>query len=80
MGSSLNLNDFERIFKKHGVEIERTHGNHLKLEKILNGKKRIFIVAMESGKKIKDVYVKKARRRFDLLPKNGVSDHDFFST
>ena len=49
---------------------------HAKLEKVIAGKKVMYPVAV-NRKKVKYIYVKKARRRFKLLPEDGVSDEDF---
>ena len=75
----MRLNDFRRKFKKFGVTVtnKKTPGSHnLKLEKVIDGRTYMFPVSVK-GKHVHDVYVKKARRRFKLLPEDGVSNDDF---
>ena len=80
MGSPLSYGDFWRKFRAFGVEVTRcrSKASHLKMTKVIGGKPTIYI-AVEKRREVADVYVQKARKRFRLRPKDGVSDKDFAS-
>ena len=78
MASDMPYRDFARKFRHYGVQIT-THkrGSHVDLRKVINGEARYYPVPLKSGRWVKSPYVRKARRTFDLLPENGVSDEQF---
>jgi hypothetical protein len=71
MPPSLALSDFKRKMKHFGVTIEPSGSGHYKLTKRIGNVNRVYIVATESGRFVKDVYV---RKTFELTPAHGVSD------
>jgi hypothetical protein len=75
MGSEMPIHDFMRKFKHYGVAT-RHASKHAMLEKTINGVRVLFPVAVKHNK-VDALYVHKARRRFGLLPKDGVSDKEF---
>jgi len=46
------------------------------MEKVIEGKRCLYHVPVK-GKKVKHFYINKARRRFRLLPEDGVSHEEF---
>ena len=76
----LSYGDFCRKFRAFGVKVTRcrSKASHLKMTKVIDGKPTIYI-AVEKKRKVADVYVQKARRRFRLRREDGVSDRDFAS-
>ena len=79
MSGPVSLRDFIRWFQRHGIKIEPCgSGSHYKLSGIVDGHRRIYIIATESGRRVKHVYVDKARKTFKLTQADGVSDQDFF--
>lgn len=78
MGSPINLTEFRRRFCKYGVEFS-SGGKHLKMRREIGGVVYTFPLPTMGGRRVKDIYEKKARRRFKLLPKDGVSNEDFYS-
>ncbi len=75
MGSPLSLNDFMRKFRAYGVNLEK-RGSHLIMTKDIEGKKVMYVAVFHKNK-VQHVYVRKARRRFRLLPEHNVTDKDF---
>ena len=75
MGGEIAFHDFKRKFEHFGVNV--SHGSkHVHLEKTIKGERVPYTVAVKQHK-VDDLYVHKARRRFKLLPEDGVSDEDF---
>ncbi len=81
MGNSpVALRDFRRWFERHQVVIEPSgRGSHLKLTRKIQNRLHIYIIATESGRRVKWVYVEKARKALKLTADDGFSDDDFFS-
>lgn len=75
MAKSHRYNDFKKWFEKQGVSVERTSGTHIKMRKKIGGKARIYIVVAKHGRMVMNLYLQKARRRFQL---DKISDDDFF--
>jgi hypothetical protein len=80
MGKSrLKLNDLRRILRSFGVDEDTSRGK---------GGHTLFYKQFEDGRYSYPIpnksdalpcYVKGARKKFRLLPKDGVSDEDFYS-
>jgi len=75
MPSPVTILKFLRLFERQGVTIE-IKGSHVKMRKVIDGQ-TVHYVAVVHGKRVDTVYVKKARKAFRLLPKDGVSDGEF---
>jgi hypothetical protein len=44
----------------------------------IGSKFRIYVIPLEHGKQVRDVYLKKARKALRLTEQNGVRDAEFF--
>ena len=77
MASPMSWRVFKRKFARYGVEIgPPRRGSHHKLRKVIDREVRTYTVPVSKGK-VDAVYVKAARKAFDLLPEKNVSDEDF---
>lgn len=78
MPGPLPVHDFERKFRAYGVKLSRSKRKptHIKMRKRI-GAQVVIYVAVEAGGGVDNLYVRKARRRFKLLPADGVSDKEF---
>lgn len=75
----LKLRNFLRIFRAYNIEIIKLKKtSHLSMSKITKGRKKVYTVAVDKNE-IHGCYVAKARRRFRLTKKHGISDREFFS-
>ena len=80
MASDISWHDFVRKFGAYGVSItKRKRSPHYKMTKMIDGKLYIYPVPKKAGQHVKEIYVRKARKRFRLTPGDGVSDDDFNS-
>lgn len=77
MPGEVPLHEFKRWFAKYGVELE-FGGKHARLRGEVGGAHAIFPIPTVRGRKVKSVYVDKARKHFHLTPKDGVPDREFF--
>lgn len=77
MPSNIPLDKFRSWFARHGIQIEPA-GKHYKMRGTVDGKVVVYTLPLVSGREVKHVYLKLARKAFSLLPKNGVSDDKFF--
>lgn len=77
MPSNWTLRDFKRVFKKHGVTFRYTKHGHIKMTRLNHGLTLNYIVPTVSGREVKALYVKKARKALRLSKDNGVPDVDF---
>lgn len=69
------FHDFKRKFERFGVSvIHRT--KHVMLERIIGGIRVCYPVAVKR-RKVADVYVRKARKRFKLRPEDGISNEEY---
>ena len=76
MASPIPYHDFKRKFNHYGVSLEKGKGSHIKMSQIIDGTKVMYPVAVH-GNKVEYLYVEKARKRFRLTPKWGVTNDDF---
>ena len=77
MASDMPYRDFARKFRHFGVEIEtQKRGSHVNMSKVVGGQKCGYPVPVHNNQ-VRDWYVRAARKRFCLLPKDGVSDEAF---
>ena len=74
----LKLRDLKRILKRYGVdrEIGRGKGSHILFFKDFPEGR--FTYPMPDRADVLPAYVKGCRKRFRLLPEDGVSDEEFF--
>jgi len=77
LASPVGLTDFIRKFRHFGVDV-KVKGSHILMRKTVDRASVLYVAAVH-GKKVDPVYVAKARRRFKLLPADGVSDAEFDS-
>ncbi len=79
MARSLKLRDLTRILRSFGVERSdlRGKGSHVLFWKEFPEGKFSYPVPKKPD--VKPPYVKGCRRKFRLLPEDGVSDGEFFS-
>jgi hypothetical protein len=77
MGSPMPFHDFKRKFEAFGVRVEkRPRTSHIRMRKVIGGETFIYVAVVHKNK-VADVYVKKARKRFQLTPRFGVTDREF---
>jgi hypothetical protein len=79
MGRPLKLRDLRKILRKFGVEENTRQGK---------GSHTLFFTTLQDGQKVsypmptdrevQPCYVRGVRKAFLLLPRDGVSDDDFF--
>lgn len=78
MCSPIKLIEFKRRFRKYGVSFG-SGGKHLNMRREIGGIVYTFpFPTMKGGKRVLDVYERAARKKFRLMPKDGVSDEDFY--
>lgn len=75
MAGPLKFGDFKRKFTKYGVSIT-VKGSHIRMEKRIGGVVCRYVAVVHHNR-VDPVYVAKARRRFKLLPQDGVTDRQF---
>lgn len=75
----VKLHDLRRILASFGVEEDQSagKGSHTKFFKQFPEGRFSYPVPL--SKDVLDCYVKGCRRKFRLMPENGISDEDFFS-
>lgn len=76
MPSEISFNDFRRKFEHYGVVIFRKK-KHWAMRKVVDGVPVTYMFATIGGRRVDWVYVKAARKKFRLTPKDGVSDREF---
>lgn len=77
MPSDIPLHVFKRWFARYGVHFE-PGGKHARLRGSVGGAVAIYPIPTIGGRKVKAIYVDKARKHFHLTPDDGVSDADFY--
>ena len=79
MGSSIPWKQFQAYFTRYGVTFHAPKGgSHWKMFRMMGGRHRIYVIPLEHGKLVRDVYLKKARKALGLTEQHGVSDAEFF--
>lgn len=78
MGSDIKLSEFKRRFRRYQVSFH-AGGKHTIMKRTIDGVEYSYALPTISGRRVKDIYEKKARRRFKLMPKDGTTDEDFYS-
>jgi len=80
MGSSIPWKQFQAYFIRYGVTFRapKGGGSHWKMFRKIGGKFRIYVIPLEHGRLVRDMYLKKARKALELTEKDGVSDVEFF--
>jgi hypothetical protein len=79
MGSSIPWKQFQAYFIRYGVTFRapKGGGSHWKMFRKIGSKSRIYVIPLEHGKQVRDVYLQKARKALGLTEQNGVSDAEF---
>ena len=65
MPSPMAIDEFKGKVKRLGVTIEKGKGSHIKLIKIVNGKKRMYPVTVHD-KEVQPVYIDGTKKRFEI--------------
>ena len=77
MGSPLAFHDFKRKFDHFGVNVHNPRkSSHIKMSKVIDGKKFMYLAVLKNNR-VDYLYVQKARKRFRLTAKWGVTDEHF---
>ena len=77
MAGPMRFDDFRRKLESFGVAFKRVKGSsHWKLSKVIEGRTRLYVIPVHRNE-VKVCYIRPARRRFGLLPEDGVSDAEF---
>ena len=80
MDRPLRFNLFKQIVERHGITLKmRRSARHYTLTKVSDGEKRVYGIVVHHNE-VGAPYIHKIRRIFDLLPKNGVSDEEFYGS
>lgn len=77
--SDIPEHDFKRRFKAYGVAFISARKHKWKMEKEIDGKTHVYVIPTVSGRFVKEVYQKKARKIFRLTEDDGISDDEFLS-
>ena len=80
MDRPLRFSRFKQIAERYGITLkQRRRATHYTLTKVINGEKRVYGIAVHDNE-VDAPYAHKSRRTFDLLPKHGVSDEEFYGS
>ena len=78
MDRPLGLSRFKQIAERYGITLkQRRSATHYTLTKVIDGEKRVYGIVVHHNE-VDTPYIHKSRRTFDLLPKYGVSNAEFY--